>query len=78
MNTSESETVTSAATPPEIREEFEAVLEHIRTGKPLAPELERRIRERAERIRQEILENHGLVDIAFPAIREFRDDLPES
>lgn len=63
--------------PPEVQEEFEAVLEHLRTGKPLPPEMDRRIRERAEKIREEVFKKHGLVDIAVPSIRELRGDLPE-
>jgi hypothetical protein len=46
------------------------------TGKPLDPDVYRRIRERGERIRQEIFERHGLVDIGVPAIRELRGELP--
>lgn len=60
------------------REEFEAVAEHVRTGKPVPPELSHRIREKAEKIRKQVFEKHGLVDVAVPAIRELRDDAPES
>jgi hypothetical protein len=37
------------------------------------PDLRRRVHERAARIRQEILEKDGLVNIAVPSIRELRD-----
>jgi hypothetical protein len=59
--------------PPEIKEDMDAVAEHIRSGKPLGPETTRRIRERAEKITRETYEKHGLLDIAVPAIRELRD-----
>jgi hypothetical protein len=57
----------------EIRKEFEALVEHMRTGNPLPREIEQRIADRAEKIRQKVFEKHGLVDIAVPSIRELRD-----
>jgi hypothetical protein len=48
-------------------------MESIATGRRLDPVIARRIRERAELIRQEILEQHGVLDIGVPAIRELRD-----
>ena len=53
-----------------------AIIEHVMTGKPLDPDIARRVREQGERIRQEILTKHGIVDIAVPAIRELRGELP--
>ena len=41
--------------------------------KPLDPEVARRIRERGDRIREQILREHGVLDIGVPAIRELRD-----
>jgi len=38
------------------------------------PELRRRIRARAERVRQEILEKHGVVEWAVDMIRDARDE----
>lgn len=64
-------------TPPDIREEFEAVLEHIRTGKVLDAGRSRRIGERAEKIRERILREQGLQDIGVQIIRELRGELPE-
>ena len=54
----------------------QALMEHLATGKPLDPEIYRRIRERGDKIRQEIFEKHGLVEIGVPAIRELRGELP--
>ena len=51
----------------------QAVIGKLMTGKPLDPETERRIRERSDRIREEIFRKHGLLDIGVPAIRELRD-----
>lgn len=33
----------------------------------------KRVRERARKIRERVFKEHGLLDIAVPAIREFRD-----
>lgn len=55
--------------PPEMNAEDQAIIEHIMTGKPLDPQL----RERAQRITQQIYEKHGLLDHAVPSIRELRD-----
>ena len=47
------------------------------TGKPLNPEVSRRIHERSDRIRQEILEKRGVQNIAVQLIREMRGPLDE-
>jgi hypothetical protein len=59
---------------PEDEEATRAVIEKLMTGKPLDPAIERRIRERGERIAQEILEKHGVQNIAVELIREVRDE----
>ncbi len=68
-----SETKT-AATDPQVLADLDAVMARIATGKPLEPETSRRIRERAERITEEIRQKHGVIDIAVQLIRETRDD----
>jgi hypothetical protein len=57
--------------------DIKAVMDHAFRGKPLDPEVRRRVEKRAEKIRRRILKEHGLVDIAVPAIRELRGELPE-
>jgi hypothetical protein len=59
--------------PPELDADTQAIIEKLTTGKPLDPETYRRIRERADHIRDEIFRKHGLVDIGVPSIRELRD-----
>jgi len=63
---------------PEEREEQQAILDKLLHGKPVPPQLDRRIRERAAHITREIYEKHGLLDIAVPAIRELRGELPDA
>jgi hypothetical protein len=73
---------TPAATPPlpgdlELTPEEEAdtraVIEKLMTGKPLDPEVYRRIRERSARISEDIFKKHGLLNVGVPAIRSLRD-----
>ena len=63
---------------PEEREEHQAVLDKFLHGKPVPAEVERRIRERAATITEEIFHEHGLIDVAVPAIRELRDGLADA
>ena len=51
-----------------------AVFEHAFRGKPLDPEVRRRVRERAERITEELRRTHGEMSIAVDLIRETRDE----
>jgi hypothetical protein len=62
----------------ELDADTQAVIEHAMTGKPLDPEIARRVRAEGEKVRQEIFAKHGLVDIAVPAIRELRGELPDA
>lgn len=51
-----------------------ALLERIITGKPLEPEVYRRIREKGIRITDELRQTYGEMDIAVELIREVRDE----
>jgi hypothetical protein len=62
----------------ELDADTQAVIEHAMTGKPLDPEIAQRVRAEGEKARQEIFAKHGLVDIAVPAIRELRGELPDA
>jgi hypothetical protein len=64
--------------PPELEAYTKAILEHAMTGKPLDPAIAKWVREESEKMRQEIFRKHGLVDIAVPAVREFRGEIPWS
>lgn len=56
----------------------EAVFDHFATGKPLDPEVARRVREQGRKIREEIFQKYGVLDIGVAAIRELRGELPNS
>lgn len=49
-----------------------AVIEHAMQGKPLDPEIYRRIREAGDRLTEEIRKEHGTVDLAVDLIRDAR------
>ena len=61
---------------PEALADEEAVMASFVSGKPLDPEIAKRVRERGRQIREEIFRQHGLLDIGVPAIRELRGELP--
>jgi hypothetical protein len=50
-----------------------ALMESIRSGKPLDPEVARRVDERAERITERLRRQHGTLDVAVDLVREVRD-----
>ncbi len=47
---------------PQARADHEAVMRHVIEGTPVGPELARRVRERAERITEEVYREHGELD----------------
>lgn len=59
--------------PLHLKEDTDAILAFL-AGQPLDPNIARRIRERGDRIREQILREHGVVEIGVSAIRELRDE----
>jgi hypothetical protein len=68
---------TSNGIPAEVLADAQAVADHVASGKPLDPEVVRRVQARAARVRQQILAEHGVQDIGVPILRELRGELPE-
>lgn len=52
----------------------EAILERMATGKPLEPEVYRRIQERGDKITEELRQKYGTIEIAVDLIRETRNE----
>ena len=52
----------------------EAVNQHVLTGKPLDPEVYRRVRSRAEKITAELRRKYGDMNISADLIREIRGE----
>ena len=57
-----------------ISTEGDAIIEHVLSGKPLDPELARRIRERSEHATEELRRKYGTLDVAVGLIRDVRED----
>ena len=64
----------STETMTEQQADEEAVNEHVLTGKPLDPEVYRRVRARAEKITAELRRKYGNMNISANLIREVRDE----
>jgi truncated hemoglobin YjbI len=58
---------------PQARDDYTAVMRHVAEGTPVEPELARRVRERAERITDEIRREHGDIDVV-QLLHDARDD----
>jgi hypothetical protein len=65
---------TNSVIPPDILADLEEVAIQAASGGVRDPELLRRVGERAEKARQEILNKHGVLNIAVDLIREGRDE----
>ena len=63
--------------PPEVMADAQLVAECVAAGRPIPPEVVRRIQEEAQKIRERLRQQYGLLDLGVPAIRELRGDLPE-
>ena len=58
---------------PEVLADGDEIINAIMDGRKPDAEVARRVHEPAEKIRSQIFEKHGLLDIGVPAIRELRD-----
>jgi hypothetical protein len=52
----------------------QAVILHVTTGKPLDPEVRRRVREQADKITARLRAQHGDRNLAVDLIRSIRDE----
>jgi hypothetical protein len=59
--------------PVDVRVMLDAAIRHAQTGEG-DPALLQRIHDEAEKIKREVFEKHGLLDLGTPAIRELRDE----
>ena len=60
--------------PPDVMADLQAVMDAVAAGKPVDPEVARRVRARSEKAQQEVLAKHGILNIAVDLIREGRDE----
>ena len=52
------------------------VAECVASARPIPPEVARRVQEDARKITERLRQEYGLLDVAVPAIRDLRGDLP--
>jgi hypothetical protein len=71
------ETSPNSPIPPDVLADEQIVAECVAAGKPIPPEVSRRVREDAQRITTRLERQYGLLDIGVSAIRELRGELPE-
>jgi hypothetical protein len=64
----------TSADAPQIQADEAAVTEHLLTGKPIDPEVYRRIRARAEQVTAQLRQRYGEMNLAVDLIRETRDE----
>ena len=50
--------------PPDLRADLQAVLDHVASGKPLDPEVARRVSERSTAVQEELVRRFGVREIA--------------
>ena len=60
--------------PPEVMADLDAVLKHVASGTPIEADLARRVRERSERMTEELRRQYGELNVAVDLIREGRDE----
>ncbi|MCI0360264.1 MAG: hypothetical protein L0211_17440 [Planctomycetaceae bacterium] len=72
-NTGMSITLNPGPIPPDVLADGEAIVAAIMAGKKPDAALARKVRDRAQRITEEIRKKHGVLNIGAKAIRDLRD-----
>jgi hypothetical protein len=61
---------------PEVMADAKLVAECVAAGRPIPPEVARRIHEEAQKISERLRQQYGILDIGVAAIRELRGGFP--
>ena len=64
--------------PEDVQTDSQLIADCLSSGTPVPPEVIQRVRARADRVRQEILKQHGVQNIGVQIIRELRGELPDA
>lgn len=67
------ETKNTSSIPPDVLADLYAAADAADAGIPVDPEVLKRIRERSDKARERIRQQHGLLNICAEVIRESRD-----
>ncbi len=60
--------------PPDVLADMHAVAEAVAAGRPVPPDVARRVRERSAQVREELLRQYGVREIAVDLIRQGREE----
>ena len=63
---------------PDVMADAQLISECVAAGKPIPPEVIRRVELEADKITERLRREYGTVDIGVPAIRELRGELPDA
>jgi hypothetical protein len=64
---------TTGPIPADVLADGEAIVEAVMAGRKPDPEVAKRVRERAEKVTEEIRQKHGVQNIGTQIIRDLRD-----
>jgi hypothetical protein len=62
--------------PAEVIADAQLIAECVAAGRPIPPEVARRVRAEAAKITARLRQQYGRLDVGVPAIRELRGELP--
>ncbi len=65
---------TTNATPQDVRDDMQAVADALVAGRPVPPDVARRVRERSEKVQEQLLRRYGVREIAVDLIRQGREE----
>jgi hypothetical protein len=60
--------------PPDVLADMQAVADAAAAGRPVPPEVARRVRERSAKVREALLRQYGVREIAVDLIRQGREE----
>ncbi len=60
--------------PADVMADMQAVADALAAGRPVDPEVARRVRARSEKAQEELVQHYGIREIAVELIREIRDE----
>jgi hypothetical protein len=60
--------------PPDVLDDMQTVADAVAAGRPVDPEVAKRVRERSEKVQVQLLHQYGVREIAIDLIRQGREE----
>jgi hypothetical protein len=60
--------------PPDVLDDMQIVADAVAAGRPVDPEVAKRVRERSEKVQEQLLQQYGVREIAVDLIRQGREE----